>query len=477
MSASEDHARRRERAQAVALFRYTLIRDAADPQIGSRERGVMVRAIVAAEHRGPFGGPVRVTRPTAGRWIRAWREHGFEGLLPPERQATPRSDPAVLAMARALKAENPGRTAAQVARILRQSAGSAPSERTLQRLFLAADLAGQARKVPATFGRFEASRPNELWTGDALHGPHLNGRKTYLFAFIDDHSRAITGHRFGFAEDTVRLAAALRPALAARGIPDGVYVDNGSAFVDAALLRSCASLGIRLVHSAPGRPQGRGKIERFFRTVRDQFLAGITGTGPGPGGAAEQGRHYAGSLDELNTLFTAWVETVYHRAVHSETGQPPLERYSAGPPARHPAPGELREAFLWSERRKVTKTATVSLHGNAYQVDPLLAGMHVELLFDPFDMTAIEVRHDGAAAGTAIPHVISRHSHPKARPEQPGTPPPATGIDYTAMIAAAHDAALAGELVSYAGLGAGTGTSGQLPGQLTIDQALAEEHA
>lgn len=252
---------------------------------------------------------------------------------------------------------------------------------------------------------------------------------------------------------------------------------NGSAFVDAALLRSCASLGIRLVHSAPGRPQGRGKIERFFRTVRDQFLAGITGTGPGPGGAAEQGRHYAGSLDELNTLFTAWVETACHRAVHSETGQPPLERYSAGPPARHPAPGELREAFLWSERRKVTKTATVSLHGNACQVDPLLAGMHAGLLFDPFDMTAIEVRHDGAAAGTAIPHVISRHSHPKARPEQPGTPPPATGIDYTAMIAAAHDAALAGELVSYAGLGAGTGTSGQLPGQLTIDQALAEEHA
>jgi putative transposase len=103
--------------------------------------------------------------------------------------------------------------------------------------------------------------------------------------------------------------------------------------------------------------------------------------------------------------------------------------------------------------------------------------MHVELLFDPFDMTAIEVRHDGAAAGTAMPHVISRHSHPKARPEQPGTPPPATGIDYTAMIAAAHDAALAGELVSYAGLGAVTGTSGQLPGQLTIDQALDEEHA
>ena len=116
-----------------------------------------------------------------------------------------------------------------------------------------------------------------MWTGDALHGPTIGGRKTYLFAFLDDHSRAIVGHRFGFAEDTVRLAAALRPALGSRGVPDGIYVDNGSAFVDAWLLRACAKLGIRLIHSTPGRPQGRGKIERFFRTVREQFLVEITG--------------------------------------------------------------------------------------------------------------------------------------------------------------------------------------------------------
>jgi putative transposase len=78
---------------------------------------------------------------------------------------------------------------------------------------------------PPAFGRFEAARCNEMWTGDALHGPVIGGRKTYLFAFIDDHSRLITGHRFGHAEDTVRLAAALRPALASRGVPDRIYVD------------------------------------------------------------------------------------------------------------------------------------------------------------------------------------------------------------------------------------------------------------
>ncbi|MFZ3475933.1 DDE-type integrase/transposase/recombinase [Streptomyces sp. 2.9] len=151
------------------------------------------------------------------------------------------------------------------------------------------------------FGRFEATRGNELWTGDALHGPKIGGRKTYLFAFIDDHSRAIVGHRFGYAEDAVRLAAALRPALSARGVPESIYVDNGSAFVDTWLLRACACLAVRLTHSKPGRPQGRGKIERFFRTVRDQFLVELDEERVG------QIEH----LTELNRLFTAWVETVY----------------------------------------------------------------------------------------------------------------------------------------------------------------------
>ena len=107
------------------------------------------------------------------------------------------------------------------------------------------------------FGRFEATRPNELWTGDALHGPVIGGRKTYLFCFIDDHSRAVMGARWAFHEDVVRLAAALRPALAGRGVPESAYVDNGSAFVDAWLLRACAVLGIKLVHS-PSRQARKG---------------------------------------------------------------------------------------------------------------------------------------------------------------------------------------------------------------------------
>jgi putative transposase len=147
-----------------------------------------------------------------------------------------------------------------VQRILRAQAGWAPDETTIRRMFTRTGLTAltPAAEVPA-FGRFEAARPSEIWTGDALHAIRVQGRKTYLSAFIDDHSRAVMAARFGFAEDTVRLAAALRPALASRGVPEHVYVDNGSAFVDAWLLRACARLGVKLVHSRPGRPSLSGQ--------------------------------------------------------------------------------------------------------------------------------------------------------------------------------------------------------------------------
>ncbi|WP_249465064.1 DDE-type integrase/transposase/recombinase [Streptomyces fradiae] len=274
------------------------------------------------EHTDPFGRQVRVSRRTIDRWARDYRGGGFAALVPEPRKAVPRTPPEVLELAAALKRENPGRTAAQIQRILRTTQGWSPTDRTLRRHFVTAGLTGTGAGEKSVFGRFEATRGNELWTGDALHLPKIGGRKTYLFAFIDDHSRAIVGHRFGFAEDTVRLAAALRPALSARGVPESIYVDNGSAFVDTWLLRACASLAVRLTHSKPGRPQGRGKIERFFRTVRNQFLVELDEERVG------QIEH----LTERNRLFTAWVETVYHRTVHSETGQPPIERWPGSIP-------------------------------------------------------------------------------------------------------------------------------------------------
>ena len=451
--AEEEEQERLERARAIGLFRYMLIREAADPALSTRQRGKLVREIAAREHTDPSGRPVRLTRWTLDRWIRLWQQGGFDALVPSPRQCRPRTPPEVMELAVALKKENPARTAVQVQRILRAQGGWAPDETTIQRMFRRTGLTAltPAADAPA-FGRWEASRPNEIWTGDAMHAIRLQGRKTYLFAFIDDHSRAVMAARFGFAEDTIRLAAALRPALASRGIPAHAYVDNGSAFVDAWLLRACAKLGIKLIHSQPRRPEGKGKIERFFRTVRDGFLVELT----------EERAARIPDLAELNKLFTAWVETVYHVREHSETGQPPLARWEAGGPFPLPAQADLAEAFRWSEWRTVSKTALVSLHGNQYQVDPALARRRIELVFDPFDLTVLFVRYGGKDAGTATPHHITRHSHPKARPEDPGSgddAPRATGVDYIALLGEQHDRQRAQPVNYHALTGPGGGDS------------------
>ena len=373
-----------------------------------------MRELASREHVGPKDRRIRVRRGTIDRWIRAYRAGGFEALAPESRAGEPVTEKRLLDLAEALKREVPRRTAAQVAQIIRTTEGSGPSERTLQRHFARLGLNTRPDgSAPEAFGRFEAAAPGDLWTGDALHGPSIAGRKSYLFCFIDDHSRALVGYRWGLSEDTVRLEAALRYALASRGVPKAVYLDNGSAMVSHQLLRACASLGVRLVHSRPGRPQGRGKIERVFETVRLQFLVEVEARLPA-------------DVAELNRLFSAWVETVYHRRVHGETGQAPIERLLAGGPPVLPTQAALHEAFLWSEIRTVTKTATISLHGNSFEVDAALVGSRVEVVFDPFDLESVEIRFQGRSMGQGLP-VTHRPPLAPSGPQGSGPGPRADG--------------------------------------------------
>lgn len=182
MSKAEDEQQARlERARRIGLFRYMLIREAADATLTPRQRGALVRTLAAQPHTDPDGRTVRLTRWTLDRWIQKYREGGFDALVPSPRQSQPRTPPEVLELAAALKKENPSRSAAQVRRILRAQLGWAPDETTLQRMFVRTGLTAlSAPAEPAVFGRFEAGRPNEIWTGDALHGPRIEGRKTYL---------------------------------------------------------------------------------------------------------------------------------------------------------------------------------------------------------------------------------------------------------------------------------------------------------
>jgi putative transposase len=437
-SAREQEEWRRE----VALFRYTLVREPADPSLSKAERGRLVRDLVAREHTGPDGRPTRVARTTLDDWIRAYRAGGYEALVPRPRRVTPRTPARVIELAIALKRERPDRTAAQIHAIMAAAGEPVPCARTLQTHLSRAGLNHRAdgRTPSKVYGRFEAAAPNELWTGDGLHGPKLaaTGRRAVLLAFIDDHSRLVVGWRWVSGEDVFGLEAALRAALMARGVPEGVLVDRGSAFVSSQLLRACAILGAKLIPASP-RAATKGKIERFFRTCREQFVVEL------------EDRDDL-ELAELNRLFGAWLEVVYHRRVHSETGQTPLERFdTAGAPAL-PTPALLREAFLWSQQRTVTKTATVSLHGNQYEVDPALVGRKVELVFDPFDLARIEVRYQHRPFGLAVPLVIGRHTHPQAE-RQLAPPPTPTGIDYLELLAERRDAELGGHRIDFASLG------------------------
>jgi putative transposase len=425
----------------VGLFRYGLIRDAADSALSKAERGRLVRALCEREHVAPDGRLVRVGRTTLDRWIRAYRHGGFEALVPRPRVVAPRTPAELLELAFRLKRERPERTAAQVREIMLAAGGPALGLRTLQTHLARGGLNVRAdgRSPGKVYGRFEASQRNQLWTGDGLHGPKLDGaaaRRAVLLAFIDDHSRLLVGWRWGTGEDVFGLEAALRSGLMARGVPEAILVDRGSAFVSSQLLRACAVLGVKLIHASPRAAATKGKIERFFRTVRDQFLVEI-----------DDGV----DLAELNRLFSAWLEVVYHRRVRSETGQTPLERFDAAGAPVLPTPALLREAFLWSVERTVTKTATVSLHGNQYEVDAALVGRRVELVFDPFDLTRIEVRYQHRPFGLAVPLVIGRHTHPQAQREI--APPPApTGIDYLKLLADKRDAELGGQRIDYASL-------------------------
>ncbi len=430
----DDSDGRADRAREIGLFRYALIRQAADPALSTKARGRLVRDLADREHTGPSGERIRVSRVTLDRWILAWRRGGFDALLPSTHHCDPTTSAATLDLAAALKREVPARTAAQVSAILLAAAGpggAAPSQRTLQRHFARLELNTRPDGLPPrSFGRFEAAAPNDRWTGDALHGPVVAGRKTFLFAFVDDHSRALVGYRWGHSEDTLRLETALRAGLAARGVPKVVYLDNGSAMVSSQLLRALAVLGITLTHSKPGQPAGRGKIERLFRTVREQFLVELAV----PGALAA-----VTDLARLNELFAAWVETVYHQRIHRETGQPPLVRFLAAGPPTPPSPELLREAFLWSHTRMVTKTATISLHGNRYEVDVALVGRKVEVVFDPFDLTCLHVRYQGrpmvgprsrtgsAGTSTPTPAPTCQH-HRRHRPGSTTSPwsPPST---------------------------------------------------
>lgn len=237
--------------------------------------------------------------------------------------------------------------------------------------------------------------PNDLWQSDWLHGPKIEVgavlRKTYLFAILDDHSRLITHAEFYVSESIECFRDCIIKALEKRGLPRRLYTDNEAAFRTHLLRYACARLGIALLHSRPGIPEGRGKIERFFRTVRSQLLPLLT---------------EAQSLDELNAGLARWLEQDYHARPHSSTHQTPLERYLAHLHALRPAPADVRDYFRFPVTRRVDKDRTVSLGGRLFEAPVGLIGRQVTLLYHRKDPLRVEV-------------LLGEHSHGFLTPLDP----------------------------------------------------------
>ena len=187
------------------------------------------------------------------------------------------------------------------------------------------------------------------------------------------------------------------------------------------------------MHSRPYRPQGRGKQERLNRVIRERFLI-----------EAEAGG--ISDLDELNDRFLAWSEAVLNCRVHAETGQTPIQRFLAGGPPRVADRALVLEAFRWSARRTVTKTATVSLAGNRYQVDAALVGQKIELRYDPEDLSSLSVHLDGSLVGMATPYVIEHHVHPAVPQARPSSSSPPTGVDYLNLVLTAYNDEIVGDI-------------------------------
>ena len=435
---------RQARNREIALFRYGLIAPLlfAPPPAGQLEAAL--RQLAAKSYHIPYSPRRRVSVSTLRRYLALYQEGGFEALYPRTRAArgSLRAFPSeVLEAAIALREEQPARTTPMLVELLKRDPNLNLDE-PLNAHTLTTQLRqrGKSRRqlglATRRYRRFEREHSNSLWQGDAMVGPWLpdpvvagRKRRAHLFCFLDDHSRLVPHAEFFWDESLPRLERVLKVAILRRGLPKAIYVDNGQVYSANQLAATCATLGIQRIQTAPYSPEAKGKQERFFRTVRLQFLPEVEASA-------------ITTLAELNDSFWAWLACIYHQNEHGETGQTPLERFRVGLDAPRPVdPQVLGRAFLWREQRKVRKDGTLSLQGNRYQVEPYLAGRTLELRFDPFDLSAIDLYLDEQPLGQAIVVSQGRQKHLAVQRLVSDAPEPAkTGdsLDYLAALRAEH---------------------------------------
>jgi transposase InsO family protein len=380
-----------EHKQQVAVFRFGVIHEfVGSTRLAYGEAAELLREKSARKWEIPFSTRTRISPNTILRWASTYVQNGrkLEALFPRGRSDSgqPRVlDEETALSLLALRRQRPKLPVPELVRVLgeRQTGaglGRGPSLSTVYRFLHQHDLMGPAVSEREDRRKFEAELPNDLWQSDVMHGPLVTmgekRRKSYLIAFLDDHSRLVTHGAFYPSEGLPPFLEAFSQALLKRGLPRKLYVDNGSAFRSRQLEYTSAALGIALVHARPYRPQGKGKIERFFRTAQTQFLPGFTGE----------------SLDDLNRAFERWLTDVYHSRVHSSTGQSPFERFTSRMECLRVAPADLRDHFRKAVRRRVNNDRSVTVDKRLFEAPVELIGKQVEILYHPQSPDLVEIR-------------------------------------------------------------------------------------
>lgn len=401
----------KEQKQAVAVFRFGVIADlVGSVRLLHGEREALLRQKCERMWHIPCSARTRLGRSTILRWVSLYEESGgkLESLFPKGRSDNGDTrafdDELTLEILKFREANRSLRVPQlleqlHLQEILLPGQKIAPS--TLYRFLHAHSLvhAPSQTSGPVDRRKFEAELPNDLWQCDVMHGPHFDfegkQRKSYLIAFIDDHSRLIPYAYFFVSEGVASFLQAFESALIRRGLPRRLYVDNGAAFRSRQLEYSAATLGIALIHAKPYQPQGKGKIERFFKTVRSQLLPTLQAT----------------TFDEANSALSKWIEEHYHQRKHRSTGQSPFERFSAQIHCLRQPPENLRDSFRKVIRRRVNRDRSVVIEKRLFEAPVALIGKRVELLYHEHEPLCVEVRFAGQSQGTLTPidlHVNSR---------------------------------------------------------------------
>ena len=356
-----------------------------------------------------------ISERTLRRYLESYRKSGLKGLEPTGRAeaGTFKAIPAdILEIAMQCKRELPERSVRSIVTILEKEGHIRPgsvSRSTLSHNLLAlGHSAKQLRYASGTRAarRFVRVGRNTLWQSDVKFGPFVpddkgKRRRTYLASFIDDCTRVVTHSEFYFNHRVPVLEDCFRKAMLKFGKPDSVYVDNGKEFVSKWMRIGCARLGVRHLRTAPYSAASKGKVERFQLTaeefIRETSLTAVR------------------DLAHLNALYRAWLEEGYQHKAHEGIGRmTPMQMFQKDEKRiRFATPEECYDAFLHEETRTVDKTGCFSLGGITFEAGMAFARKKVDVRFDPFDLSVVEVWYAGAKQLEARPLVIGEFTDTK----------------------------------------------------------------